>query len=61
MNPGPRGLRFVGDSIESFSEGDLVFIGPDVPHTWASSPEVKQVEAIVVQFVVAALTSGSNP
>lgn len=28
------GLGFVGDSPESFGEGDLVVIGPNVPHIW---------------------------
>jgi AraC-like DNA-binding protein len=31
-----RGLRFVGDSVEPFREGDLVFLAPYVPHTWYS-------------------------
>ena len=28
------GTRFVGDSIKSFGEGDMVFTGPNVPHMW---------------------------
>jgi len=45
-----QGTRFVGDSIESFSTGDLVLIGSNVPHTWASSPGYQRAESIVVQF-----------
>ncbi|MFC5408881.1 AraC family transcriptional regulator [Larkinella bovis] len=30
------GTRFIGDSIKPFSEGDLVFLGPNLPHLWRS-------------------------
>ena len=29
-----EGMRFVGDVIKPFREGDLVFTGPNVPHVW---------------------------
>lgn len=30
------GTRFVGDNIQRFKAGDLVFTGPDLPHLWRS-------------------------
>ncbi len=28
------GKRIVGDSVEEFNPGDLIFIGPRIPHVW---------------------------
>jgi AraC-like DNA-binding protein len=30
------GRRIVGDSVEEFHPGDLIFIGPRIPHVWFS-------------------------
>jgi len=46
-----RGRRAVGDSHEQFESGDLVLIGPDLPHTWISGDKHKGKEtAVVIQF-----------
>ncbi len=31
-----HGHRYVGDSIDHYTDMDLVFIGPNLPHTWCS-------------------------
>jgi AraC-like DNA-binding protein len=45
------GKRLVGDRYESFQTGDLVLLGPDLPHTWSSEVvNTQNVSAVVIQF-----------
>lgn len=46
------GKRLVGDSYQSFQTGDMVLLGPDLPHTWVSNSTNKKtsVSAVVIQF-----------
>lgn len=47
------GRRLVGDSHENFERGDLVLIGPGLPHTWVSDARQEEVcSAVVLQFSV---------
>jgi AraC-like DNA-binding protein len=46
-----KGKRLVGDSFETFEAGDLVLIGPMIPHTWISDKmATENCRAIVIQF-----------
>jgi len=47
------GVRFVGDSVEEFSSGDIVLIGPHLQHKWQidkTHPSERQVKAITIFF-----------
>lgn len=45
------GKRLVGDSYENFETGDLVLLGPDLPHTWSSDQaDDRNSSAVVIQF-----------
>jgi AraC-like DNA-binding protein len=47
-----KGKRIVGDSYEEFKPGDLVLIGPDLPHTWVTNRKEKNknCDFVVIQF-----------
>lgn len=47
------GTRYVGDSVENYTPGDLVLSGPNLPHCWREdryADEGNAPEWIVVQF-----------
>lgn len=49
------GRRMVGDHIGYFQEGDLVFMGPRLPHVWVNDTEYNEqsdleADAIVIHF-----------
>jgi AraC-like DNA-binding protein len=51
-----QGVRFIGDNISNFSDGEIVLLGENVPHKWHCRQEPNQsnnhpgVEAIVLHF-----------
>ena len=50
-----KGIRFVGDSVENFQEGDLILLGPNIPHYWNSESvhyenDDSTAEAFLVMF-----------
>jgi len=47
------GKRYAGSHMADFSAGDLVFLGPNLPHCWKldqEKDEQTEASAIVVQF-----------
>lgn len=45
-----KGIRYVGNSIENFSEDDLVLIGANLPHCWINPPDQQQAASAVVVY-----------
>lgn len=50
------GTRFLGDSIHRFDNGDLVLVGPNIPHYWHSDEKYFQdkdlkAKVVLVQFM----------
>lgn len=55
-----EGMRYVGDSIETFGEGDLILLGKNLPHNWASFENSENARALVIQFPESILTHYSE-
>ncbi len=52
-----QGVRFIGDSISNFQDGELVLLGQNLPHTWRCNESKTlgiredSTAAIVIQFL----------
>jgi AraC-like DNA-binding protein len=51
-----RGTRLVGDHMERFSDGDLILLGPNLPHMWRNDADYFKpnsslhIEAVAIHF-----------
>ena len=48
-----RGVRFIGDNISNFSDGELILLGENLPHTWRAEENTDQadIEVIIIHFL----------
>ena len=46
-----RGLRYVGNSVEPYREGDVCLLEGNLPHSWSSPRSGKSVFSTVIQFL----------
>lgn len=52
-----HGIRFMGNHIGNFNDGDLLFMSPHLPHRWKNDPEFYQgnkdlfVDVYVIHFL----------
>jgi AraC-like DNA-binding protein len=47
------GIRLVGDNLSSFYSGELVLVGPNLPHLWRTTGNISSVDRIIIKFVEA--------
>src|SRR5690606_32170791 len=58
------GMRFMGNHVGNFSDGDLMFISSNLPHLWKNDPNFYknnselQVDVYVIHFMEDALKDG---
>jgi AraC-like DNA-binding protein len=44
------GIRLVGDNLSSFNSGELVMVGPNLPHLWRTTGNISSVDRIIIKF-----------
>jgi AraC-like DNA-binding protein len=53
-----QGMRFVGDSTASYSDNDLILVGPGLPHSWSSDADFEGPNRCVVVHFAPEILSG---
>ena len=45
------GIRYIGDKIDNFQRGDLILLGPNLPHSWKTVGEQdEKVRCVIIQW-----------
>src|SRR5271156_5184775 len=52
------GHRYVGDHIGRFAAGDLVLMGPNLPHSYVNDARTERAVSVVLQFLPGCLGTG---
>lgn len=52
------GKRYIGSHMAGFAPGDLVLLGPNLPHCWKLEPADAPAASIVIQFAADCLGQG---
>lgn len=52
------GKRYIGSHMAGFAPGDLVLLGPNLPHCWKLDPADAPAASIVIQFAADCLGQG---
>lgn len=45
-----NGVRLVGDNISNFQSGELVLVGPYIPHLWRTTENISEADRIIIKF-----------
>lgn len=45
-----QGIRLVGDNLSGFYSGELVLVGPNLPHLWRTTGNISAVDRIIIKF-----------
>ncbi|MBC7745888.1 MAG: AraC family transcriptional regulator [Flavobacterium sp.] len=46
-----EGTRFIGDHVSSFKDGDLILIGPNIPHLYRNNEEYYKNKGLVAKSI----------
>ena len=53
------GTRFIGDQVADFKDGDLIFIGPNIPHLYRNSERYYENNGLVAKSIFIHFTDDS--